>query len=97
MTHFPCLALRSYSRQFNAPRVAVTDYTHVWTYKRLSEDAVEASISTAGYVQPNEALRYTTDGSGGAPQLGGLLTAATEPVVLYSHTVSMRRVRTTAV
>ncbi len=94
-----------YTREFNVPRVAVTDYTHVWTFRLLdsaqggsgdgSAAAVRATLSTAGYVQPNEALRYTADAAGGGPpqpQLGGLLAAATEPVVLYSHTVDMRRV-----
>ncbi len=90
-----------YTREFNVPRVAVTDYTHVWTYRLLDGaaeggggGAVRATLSTAGYVQPNEALRYTADAAGGGPpqpQLGGLLAAATEPVVLYSHTVDMRR------
>ena len=80
-----------YSRQYNTPRVAVTDYELVWTYKRLGPDSIEAAICTAGYVQPNEALKYTADAPGATPQLGGLLTAATEPVVLYSHRVAMRR------
>jgi len=80
-----------YSRQFNTPRVAVTDYLIVWTFKRIDADSIQASINTAGYIQPNEALKYTSDSPGAAPQLGGLLTAATEPVVLYSHTVQMRR------
>ena len=87
-----------YTTQFNAPRVAVTDYEHVWTYRLLSPDgeSVRATLSTAGYVQPNEALKYTAPEAvrgGGAPQpqLSGLLSAATEPVVLYSHTVAMRR------
>ena len=94
-----------YTREFNVPRVAVTDYTHVWTFRLLdgaaeggaggAGSAVRATLSTAGYVQPNEALRYTADAAGGGPpqpQLGGLLAAATEPVVLFSHTVDMRRV-----
>jgi hypothetical protein len=86
-----------YTTQYNTPRVAVTDYTHVWTYRRLppgedGRDAIRATLSTAGYVQPNEALKYTTDGvPGAAPQLDGLLAATTEPVVLFSHTVDMRR------
>ena len=88
-----------YTTQFNTPRVAVTDYEHVWTYRLLEGgDAVRATLSTAGYVQPNEALRYTAPEAvrgGGAPQpqLSGLLSAATEPVVLYSHVVAMRRAK----
>jgi hypothetical protein len=86
-----------YTTQFNTPRVAVTDYEHVWTYRLLPDgQSVRATLSTAGYVQPNEALRYTAPEAvrgGGAPQpqLSGLLSAATEPVVLFSHTVAMRR------
>ena len=88
-----------YTTQYNTPRVAVTDYEHVWTYRRLppsdgdgGRERVRATLSTAGYVQPNEALRYTSDGvPGAAPQLGGLLAAATEPVVLYSHSIDMVR------
>ena len=81
-----------YSTQFNTPRVAVTDYLHCWSFRRVGDDAVHATLSTAGYVQPNEALRYTADGvPGSAPQLGGLLAAATEPVVLYSHVLELKR------
>ena len=79
-----------YSRQFNAPRVAVTDYSIAWSFQRKDADTIQAAICTAGYVQPNEALQYTAE-PGASPQLGGLLTASTEPVVLYSHTVTMRR------
>jgi hypothetical protein len=79
-----------YSRQFNAPRVAVTDYSIAWSFQRRDADTIQAAICTAGYVQPNEALQYTSQ-PGASPQLGGLLTASTEPVVLYSHTVTMRR------
>ena len=90
-----------YTTQFNTPRVAVTDYEHVWTYRALPDgDSVRATLSTAGYVQPNEALRYTAPEAvrgGGAPQpqLSGLLSAATEPVVLFSHTLAMLRAGTT--
>lgn len=84
-----------YSTQFNAPRVAVTDYEQVWTYKLSGPDHVLATLVTAGYVQPNEALAYTSQGPGATPQLGQLLSAATEPVVLYSHTVDMRRTSAT--
>jgi len=86
-----------YTTQFNAPRVAVTDYLHVWTYRLLpGGDAVRATLSTAGFVQPNEALRYTAPEAtrgGGAPQpqLSGLLGVATEPVVLFSHSIAMTR------
>ena len=79
-----------YSRAFNAPRVAVTDYSIAWTFQRRDADTIQAAICTAGYVQPNEALQYTAE-PGASPQLGGLLTTSTEPVVLYSHTVTMRR------
>jgi hypothetical protein len=90
-----------YTTSFNTPRVAVTDYLHVWTYRLLPDgNSVRATLSTAGYVQPNEALRYTAPEAvrgGGAPQpqLSGLLSAATEPVVLFSHTLAMRRAGTT--
>ena len=84
-----------YSTQFNAPRVAVTDWETVWTYTQAGPDAVEASIVTAGYIQPNEALKYTSSGAVNGrlepPKLDGLVLAATEPVVLYSHKVTMRR------
>lgn len=91
-----------YTTSFNTPRVAVTDYLQVWTYRLLPDgNSVRATLSTAGYVQPNEAMRYTAPEAvrgGGAPQpqLSGLLSAATEPVVLFSHTLAMRRAGTTA-
>ena len=84
-----------YSTEFNAPRVAVTDWETVWSYKQRDADTVDASIVTAGYIQPNEALKYTSSGSVNGrlepPKLDGLMLAATEPVVLYAHTVTMKR------
>lgn len=47
---------------------------------------------TAGYAQPNEALKYTTAVPGAPPRLGGLLDATTQPLVLYSHSVALTRV-----
>ncbi len=52
---------------------------------------IEATVSTAGYAQPNEALRYSS--SSVVPKLDNLLDASTEPLILYSHAVSMRQSR----
>lgn len=56
---------------------------------------VRATLSTAGYVQPSDALRLTAapQAGGGAPvpQMGFAGTAAFEPAVLYSHTVTLER------
>ena len=57
---------------------------------------VKVTLSTAGYVQANDALRFTAapNAAGGAPMpsLGGAAGAAFEPAVLYSHTMTLRRV-----
>jgi len=57
---------------------------------------VKVTLSTAGYVQANDALRFTAapNAQGGAPMpsLGGAAGAAFEPAVLYSHTMTLRRV-----
>ena len=79
-----------YTTQFNTPRVAVTDYQHVWSYRLLPDGAVRCTLSTAGYIQPNEALAGTA-APGAPPQLGSLLAVSTEPVVLYSHVISLAR------
>ena len=53
------------------------------------------TLSTAGYVQANDALRFTAapNANGGAPMpsLGGAAGAAFEPAVLYSHVMTLRR------
>ena len=53
------------------------------------------TLSTAGYVQANDALRFTAapSATGGAPMpsLGGAAGAAFEPAVLYSHVMTLRR------
>jgi len=84
-----------YSTQYGAPRVAVTDYAQAWTFAQAADGSVSASVLTAGFVQPNEALAYTSAGAPGGslqpPRLEGLLGASTQPVVLYSHAVAMTR------
>ena len=56
---------------------------------------VRVTLSTAGYVQPTDALRLTAAPqiSGGAPvpQMGFAGTAAFEPAVLYSHSIMLER------
>jgi len=58
-------------------------------------DRVRVSLSTAGYVQPSDALRLTAaPGVGGGapvPQMGFAGTAAFEPAVLYSHAIILER------
>lgn len=73
------------------------------SFRRLEDGVIRARLSTAAYVQPNDALRYTGSsgggpGAGGAPipNLGNLLSISTEPVVLYSHTIMLRRPAATA-
>jgi len=57
---------------------------------------VKVTLSTAGYVQANDAFRFTAapNAQGGAPMpsLGGAAGAAFDPAVLYSHTMTLRRV-----
>ena len=97
-----------YGKDFGTARVVNTDYQHVWTFtptavERSSNgdsltDAVSearVTLSTAGYVQANDALRFTAapSANGGAPMpsLGGAAGAAFEPAVLYSHVMTLRR------
>ena len=97
-----------YGKDFGTARVVNTDYQHVWTFtptavERSSNgdsltDAVSearVTLSTAGYVQANDALRFTAapNATGGAPMpsLGGAGLAAFEPAVLYSHVMTLRR------
>ena len=97
-----------YGKDFGTARVVNTDYQHVWTFtptavERSSNgdsltDAVSearVTLSTAGYVQANDALRFTAapSATGGAPMpsLGGAAGAAFEPAVLYSHVMTLRR------
>lgn len=69
------------------------------SFRRIEDGVIRARISTAAFVQPNDALKYTNapgSGPGGpsaapVPQLGGLLSVSTEPAVLYSHTVMLRK------
>ncbi|CAM9853187.1 unnamed protein product, partial [Heterosigma akashiwo] len=51
-----------------------------WYYKRspTNPDEVEVTLLTAGYLQPQDALFFDSP---------------TAPVVLYSHTMTMRRVK----
>lgn len=58
---------------------------------------VRVTLSTAGYLQPNDALKYTasaTTNPGGAPvpRVGAASALALEPVVLYSHVMLLERV-----
>jgi hypothetical protein len=58
---------------------------------------VKCSLSTVGYVQPGDAMKFTASPggpSGGAPvpQIGfGAATASLEPAVLYSHSIALER------
>ena len=54
---------------------------------------VRVTLSTAGYLQPNDALKYTTDPGGApVPRVGAASALALEPVVLYSHVMLLERV-----
>jgi hypothetical protein len=60
---------------------------------------VKVTLSTAGYLQPNDALKYTArptsqNGvpSAPVPQVGAASALAFEPVVLYSHVMLLERV-----
>lgn len=60
---------------------------------------VKVTLSTAGYLQPNDALKYTArptsqNGvpSAPVPQVGAASALAFEPVVLYSHVMFLERV-----
>ncbi|MDA9080667.1 hypothetical protein N9M16_04500 [Candidatus Dependentiae bacterium] len=65
-------------------------------YEGAKVNEVKVTLSTAGYVQANDAFRFTAapNAAGGAPMpsLGGAAGAAFEPAVLYSHTMTLRRV-----
>ena len=54
---------------------------------------VRVTLSTAGYLQPNDALKYTTEPGGApVPRVGAASALALEPVVLYSHVMLLERV-----
>jgi hypothetical protein len=57
---------------------------------------VRVTLSTAGYIQANDALRLTAapqvGGGAPVPQMGFAGTAAFEPAVLYSHSITLERV-----
>ena len=91
-----------YGKDFGTARVVNTDYQHVWTFTPTNGDETtdavseaRVTLSTAGYVQANDALRFTAapSATGGAPMpsLGGAAGAAFEPAVLYSHVMTLRR------
>jgi len=96
-----------YGRDYGQARVINTDYQHVWSYTPLYDGEegesresgrpgrVKVSLSTAGYVQPSDALRLTAaPGPGGGapvPQMGFAGSAAFEPAVLYSHAITLER------
>ena len=91
-----------YGKDFGTARVVNTDYQHVWTFTPTNGDETtdavseaRVTLSTAGYVQANDALRFTAapNASSGAPMpsLGGAAGAAFEPAVLYSHVMTLRR------
>jgi len=82
-----------YSTQYNAPRVAVTDYTTSAVYRRAEgvSDVVDVSLLTAGYIQPNEALQYSSE-PGQPPMMNRILELSTKPVVLYRHSMRLTRV-----
>lgn len=103
-TFFASEALRQvtlgFSRDFNQARVVNTDYQHVWSYTPTYEAdgtvrRVRCALSTAGYIQPSDAMRLTAtpQPGGGAPMpsLGTMGTASFEPAVLYSHTILMEK------
>ena len=70
----------------------ITDYSEVYTFTQNAGDTdnIKGSLSTFGYVQPNEALAYSSPDQ--VPAIGGLVGASTEPAVYYSHSLAMRRV-----
>ena len=91
-----------YSRDYNKARVVNTDYQHVWSYTPTFEadgstvNRVRCALSTAGYIQPSDAMRLTaTQNKGGGaplpPSMKSMGTASFEPAVLYSHTILMDR------
>ena len=97
-----------YSTTYGVARVQPTDYQHVWTYTPLEDpnddregvvNRVKVTLSTAGYVQPNDALKLTAQAAPRAnanaapvPQVGAASSLAFEPVVLYSHVMTLTRV-----
>ena len=97
-----------YSTTYGVARVQPTDYQHVWTYTPLEDpndtregvvNRVKVTLSTAGYVQPNDALKLTAQAAPRAnanaapvPQVGAASSLAFEPVVLYSHIMTLTRV-----
>ena len=71
------------------PRVGVTGVKVV--------NRVKATLSTAGYLQPNDALKYTASDAANpngapVPRVGAASQVAFEPVVLYSHVLYLERV-----
>jgi hypothetical protein len=104
-TFFAAEALRQvtlgYSKDYNKARVVNTDYQHVWSYTPTYESdgsirRVRCALSTAGYIQPSDAMRLTAmpnlGGGAPVPSMGNMGNASFEPAVLYSHTIVMERV-----
>ena len=94
-----------YSSQYGMAREDIGDYSHVWAFTRYpwvaagdsasdgntEEDMkVRVHLTTAAYLQPNEALSLTSPG-GSAPDASQLLDFSTRPVVVYKHSGSMTR------
>ena len=57
----------------------------------------KVTLSTAGYLQPNDALKYTASNAANpngapVPRVGAASQVAFEPVVLYSHVLYLERV-----
>jgi len=91
-----------YSTTYGVARAQPTDYTHVWTYTPVRDasggggvNRVDVTLSTAGYLQPNEAMKFTASPRGNGapiPQIGAASALTFEPVVLYSHVFTYTRV-----
>ena len=69
------------------------DYTTVWTYTRdlADPDRLVGSINTVGFLQANDAERFTARVGSRVPRAGGLLDASTRPCVAYAHRLVLAR------
>eukprot|EP00467_Chlorarachnion_reptans_P023909 CAMPEP_0114503392 /NCGR_PEP_ID=MMETSP0109-20121206/9622_1 /TAXON_ID=29199 /ORGANISM="Chlorarachnion reptans, Strain CCCM449" /LENGTH=321 /DNA_ID=CAMNT_0001681415 /DNA_START=353 /DNA_END=1318 /DNA_ORIENTATION=+ len=83
--------------EYKRSKELVLDYQLVYTFTKVDAGHINATISTVGYVQPNEAMMYSGAPMAGMnsgpvrPDITRLYNAATFPVVFYSHTLTLER------